>query len=61
MALEAWAEKKMQKKKKRKKEGGEDRGFQVPVLGGTFAVMPGTQLLGGEGAVFSCKCVVGSY
>lgn len=27
----------------------EDQSFQVPVLGGTFAVMPGTQLLGGEG------------
>lgn len=33
-----------EKKKKR-----EDRGFQVAVLGGTFAAVPGTQLLGGEG------------
>lgn len=24
----------------------------MPVLGGTFAAVPGTQLLGGEGAVF---------
>lgn len=49
----------MQKKKKGKKEGGEDRGFQVPVLGGTFAVMPGTQLLGGEGAVFHVSAWLG--
>lgn len=51
MALEAWVEKKKCKKKGRKRE---DRGFQAPVLGGTFAAVPGTQLLGGDGAVFSC-------
>lgn len=53
MALEAWAEKRNAKKKKKGRKR-EDRGFQAAVLGGTFAAVPGTQLLGGEGAVFSC-------
>lgn len=44
---------------RRRKRKREDRGFQVPVLGGTFAAVPGTQLFKKgtgeeEGAVFSC-------
>lgn len=43
MALEAGAE---GEKDRREKEG---RGFHAAVLGGTFAAVPGTQLLGGVG------------
>lgn len=49
MALEARAD----GEKNAKRKGS---GFQVSVLGGTFAMVPGTQLLVGlgGGAVFSC-------
>lgn len=36
--------------KPRRSEKKEQRRFQAAVLGGTFAAVPGTQLLAGEGA-----------
>lgn len=39
--------------------GGGSGGFRVAVLGGTFAVVPGTQLLGGRGPCFHVTARLG--